>query len=102
MLTVQHEAVIDPEKSRARSRESYKKDFENSRDDSAVRIHESYLKNPEKSRVWNGESYMRDQEKSCADNAARTRKNYKKDLEKSRWNDTGLAISCKSKKIAAA
>ena len=39
--------------------------------------------------------------KSCADSAAQSRKNYKKDLEKSHWNETGLAISYKSKKTAA-
>ena len=43
----------DPEKSHvdiaAQSRESYKKDLEKSRDDSTARSHESYLKDPEKS-----------------------------------------------------
>ena len=69
---------------RARSRESYKKDFENSRDGSAVRIHESYgtwrtLRKAvhETAKV----ALIRDQEQSCADSAARSRKNYKKDLE---------------------
>ena len=45
---------------------------------------------------------MKDPEKSRAATAARSRENYKKDLEKSRWNETGLAISYKSKKSAAA
>ena len=54
----------DPEKSRARSRESYKKDLEKSRNDSAARSHESYLKDPKKSCARNLESYMKDLEKS--------------------------------------
>ena len=36
MLTMQHEAVKDPEKSCAQSRESYMKDQEKSRADSAA------------------------------------------------------------------
>ena len=44
---------------------------------------------------------MKDPEKSRADSTAWSRKSYKKDLEKSRWNETGLAISYKSKKTAA-
>ena len=44
---------------------------------------------------------MKDLEKNCADSAARSREMYEKDLEKSRWNETGLAISYKSKKTAA-
>ena len=44
MLTVQHEAVKDPEKSRAQSRESYMKDLEKSHADSAARSQESYEK----------------------------------------------------------
>ena len=56
MLTVQHEAMTashmkDPEKSHARSCESYKKDLEKSCDDSTAQSHESYLKDPEKSRA---------------------------------------------------
>ena len=45
---------------------------------------------------------MKDLEKNRADSAAQSRESYKKDLEKSRWNETGLAISYKSKKTAAA
>ena len=41
----------DAEKSRARSRESYMKDPEKGRADSAVRSHESYMKYPEKRRA---------------------------------------------------
>ena len=66
----------------------------------AVRV--MYLKGYEKSRAQNHESYMKDPEKSRANSAARSRESYKKDLEKSRWNETGLAISYKSKKTAAA
>ena len=101
----------DPEKSRARSRESDITDPEKescwqyrtkkSHNDSAARSHESYLKDPEKSRARNHESYMKDPEKSHADSAAQSRESYEKDLEKSRWNETGLAISYKSKKTAA-
>ena len=95
----------DPEKSRAnsaaRSRESYKRLGEESHDDSAAQSCESYLKDPEKSRAQNHKSYMKDW-KSCADSASWSRESYKKDLEKSCWNETGLAISYKSKKTAAA
>ena len=53
MLTVQLETVTatwkDPEKSRARSRESYMKDPKKSCADSAAQSHESYMKDPEKS-----------------------------------------------------
>ena len=47
---------------------------------------------------------MKDLEKSRADSEAQSRESYlnKKDLEKSHWNETGLAISYKSKKTAAA
>ena len=41
----------DPEKSRARSCESYMQDSEKGRADSAARSHESYMKDPEKSRA---------------------------------------------------
>ena len=47
------------------------------------------------------ESSMKDPEKSRADSAARSCESYEKDLEKGRWNETGLAISCKNKKTAA-
>ena len=66
----------------------------------AVRV--SYLKDHEKNRAQNHKSYMKDLEKSHADSTARSCESYKKDLEKSRWNETGLAISYKSKKAAAA
>ena len=56
---------------------------------------------PEESHSRSHESYIKDPEKSCADSAAQSRKRYEKDLEKSRWNETGLAISYKSKKTAA-
>ena len=71
-------------RTRARSRESYKKDLERSRDDSAPRSCESYLKGPEKSRAWSHKSYMKDQEKSRADSAARSKANYSKDVKESR------------------
>ena len=45
---------------------------------------------------------MKDLEKSRTDSAARIRETYEKDLEKSCWNETGLAMSYKSKKTAAA
>ena len=45
---------------------------------------------------------MKDLEKSYADSAVWSRESYEKHLEKSRWNETGLAISYKSKKTAAA
>ena len=71
---------------------------ENSRYNSAAWSRESYPKDPEKSRARNHENYMKDPAKEphwqC--------KSYKKDLEKSRWNETGLVISYKSKKTAAA
>ena len=60
------------------------------------------MKDPQKSRARSRESYMKDPEKSRADSVARSRESYKKDLEKNRWNETGLAISYKSKKTAAA
>ena len=66
----------------------------------AVRV--SYLKDPEKSCAQNCKSYIKDLEKSRADSAARSRESYKKDVEKSHWNETGSAISYKSKKMAAA
>ena len=66
----------------------------------AMRV--SYLKDPEESHAQNRESHMKDPEKSHADSAARSPESYKKDLEKSHWNETGLAISYKSKKTAAA
>ena len=90
----------DSEKSQAWSRESYKKDLEKSHNDSAAQSRESYLKDPKKSCARNLESYMKDPEKSPADSAAQSRESYEKDLEKSRWNETGLAISYKSKKTA--
>ena len=95
--------IKDPEKSHADSaaqnRDGYKKNLK-SHDDSSVRSHESYLKDPEKGREQNHECYMKDPEKSRADSAARNPKSYKKDL-KSHWNETGLAISYKSKNTAA-
>ena len=69
--------------------------------DSAAWSHDSYMKDPEKSGAQSCESYMKDPEKSHADSAARSHESYKKDLEKSRWNETGLAISYKSKKTVA-
>ena len=72
----QESYMKDPEKSRAdsaaRSRESHKKDLEKSRNDSAAWSCESYLKDPEKSRAQNCESYMKDPEKSHADSAAQS------------------------------
>ena len=44
---------------------------------------------------------MKDLEKSCANTAAQSYEIYGKDLEKSRYNETGLALSYKSKKTAA-
>ena len=82
--------------SAARSCESCNKDLEKSCDDSAARSRESYLKDPEKSHAQNRKGYMKDLEKHRADSAARSHEIYEKDLEKSRWNDTALAISCKS------
>ena len=61
MLTVQHKAA-----------KVNKKDLEKSRDDSAARSHESYLKDPEKRRARNRKSYMKDLEKNHADSAARS------------------------------
>ena len=55
-----------------------------SRDDSAARSRESYLKDPEKSHARTRESYMKDPEKSHADSAARSCESYLKDLQKSR------------------
>ena len=55
MLTVQHEAV-----------KVNKKDLEKSRNDSAARSCESYLKDHEKSRARNRKNYMKDLEKSRA------------------------------------
>ena len=80
--------------------QSYKKGLEKCRDDSVARNCESYLKDPEKSLAQNRKSYMKDLEKSLADSAAWGHKSYEKDLEKSCWNETGLAISYKSKKTA--
>ena len=57
MLTVQHKAVKI-------------NNLEKSRDESAARSCESYLKDPEKSHARNCESYMKDPEKSRADSAA--------------------------------
>ena len=65
MLTVQHEAA-----------KVNKNDLEKSRDDSATRTHESYLKDPEKSHARNCESYMKDPEKSRAESASRSRESY--------------------------
>ena len=75
------------------SHESCKKDWETSRDDSAARSHESYLKDAEKSSAQNRESYMNDPEKSRVDSTAQSREIYDKDLDKSHWNETGLAIA---------
>ena len=63
---------------------------------------ESYLKDPEKRRAQNRESYMKDLEKVVLTAQHEAVKVNKKDLEKSCWNKTGLAISYKSKKTAAA
>ena len=79
----------------------YQEGLEKSHADSAAQSHDSYMKDPEKSRAWSRESYMKDPEKCHADSAARSHESYKKDLEKSYWNETGLAISYKSKKAAA-
>ena len=65
MLTVQHKAA-----------KANKNDLEKSRDDSAARTRESYLKDPEKSHAQNCESYMKDPEKSRVDSAAWSRKSY--------------------------
>ena len=46
--------------------------LEKSRDDSAARSRESYLKDPEKSHARNRESYMKDPENSRADSVARS------------------------------
>ena len=61
MLTVQHETV-----------KVNKEDSEKSRDDSAARSRENYLKDPEKCHTRNCESYMKHPEKSGADSAARS------------------------------
>ena len=65
MLTMQHEAA-----------KVNKNDLEKSRDNSAARSHESYLKDSEKSHARNCESYMKDPEKNRADGAARSCKSY--------------------------
>ena len=65
MLTVQQEAA-----------KVNKNDLEKSRDDSAARSRESYLKDPEKSHARNCESYMNDPEKSRTESAARSRGSY--------------------------
>ena len=65
MVTVQHEAA-----------KVNKNDLEKSRNDSAARTRESYLKDPEKSHAQNCENYMKDPEKNHADSAARSRKSY--------------------------
>ena len=62
---------------------------------------ESYLKDPEKRCARNRESYMKDLEVVLTAQHEATKVN-KKDLEKSRWNESGMAISYKSKKTAAA
>ena len=80
----------------------YQEGLEKSHADSAAWSHDSYMKDLEKSRAQSRKSYMKDPEKSRADSAAWSRESYKKDLEKSRLNETGLAISYKSKKTAAA
>ena len=92
----------DPEKSRARNRESYKKDLKKNRDDSAAHSHESYLKDREKSLAWNRESYMKDPERDVLTVQYEAAKVNKKDFEKNRWNETGLAVSYKSKNTATA
>ena len=111
----------DPEKSRARSRKSYMKDPEKSRADSAAWSRESYKNDLEKSRhdrlhkavrvTWRT---LRNVMHKTAKVTWRVRKRVmltlqheaakvnKKDLEKSRRNETGLAVSYKSKKTAAA
>ena len=72
----------DPEKSHARSRESYMKDPEKSHADSAAQSHESYKKDMEKSHddsaARSRESYLKDPEKYCA----RNHESYMKDPEK--------------------
>ena len=63
------------------------------------------MKDPEKgcadTAARSRKSYIKDPEKSRADTAALSRKIYEKDLEKSGKNETGLAVSYKSKKTAA-
>ena len=56
--------------------ESYQNDLEKSRDDSAARSRESYLKDPKKSHAWNHESYMKDPEKCRAALSAQSRESY--------------------------
>ena len=104
--TQSHKSYMkDPEKScadsAAQSHESYKNDLEKSRDDIAAWSRESYLKTPGKCRTRNRESYMKDSKVVLAVQHEAAKVN-KKDLEKSRWNETGLAISYKSEKTAAA
>ena len=60
------------------------------------------LKNPEKRRARNCKSYMKIWKRVVLTAQHEAAKVNKKDLEKSRWNETGLAISYKSKKTAAA
>ena len=79
----------------------YQEGLEKSRADSAAWSRDSYMKDTEKNCARSRESYMKDLEKSRADSAAWSREIYEKDLEKSRYNETGLAISYRSKKTAA-
>ena len=93
--------VANNQKIADKKKVDYQETLEKSHADSAARSCDSYMKDPEKSRAQSHESYMKDPEKSPADIAARSREIYEKDLEKSRLNETGLAISYKSKKTAA-
>ena len=62
---------------------------------------ESYLKDPEKCRARNRKTW-RIWKRVVPTAQHKAAKVNKKDLEKSRWNETGLAISYKCKKTAAA
>ena len=60
------------------------------------------MKDPRKSLAQIHESYVKNPEKICVDSTAWSRESYKKDLENSHDDSTGLAISYKGKKTAAA
>ena len=56
----------------------YQEILQRSRDDSAERSRDSYMKDPEKSLAQSCESYMKDPEKSHADTAARSHEIYER------------------------
>ena len=92
---------VNNQKIADKKKTDYQETLKKSSADSAARNLDSYMKDLEKSHAQSCGSYMKDPEKSRADITALSRKIYEKDLEKSCYNETGLAISYKSKKTAA-